>query len=62
MVMYLDTSLCNHIPLPATCPVNRTQSGQKANGLFVDYLGTVNDVAETLEFDDQIVFEPKEIG
>ena len=53
--MYLDKPLRDHTLLQAICRVNRTYSEQKTHGLIVDYLGIFDDVAASLEFDDQTI-------
>ena len=51
--MYLDKPLKDHTLLQAICRTNRTYGSQKTHGLIVDYLGVFDDVAKSLEFDEQ---------
>lgn len=50
--MYLDKSLKDHNLLQAICRTNRIYK-EKSHGLIVDYYGVFDDVAKSLEFDDQ---------
>lgn len=50
--MYLDKPMKNHTLLQAICRTNRTYS-EKTHGLVVDYLGVFDDVAKSLEFDEE---------
>lgn len=51
--MYLDKPLKDHTLLQAICRTNRTYGDKKTHGLIVDYLGVFDDVAKSLEFDEQ---------
>jgi type I restriction enzyme R subunit len=51
--MYLDKPLRDHTLLQAICRTNRTYGDKKACGLIVDYLGVFDDVAASLEFDEE---------
>ncbi len=51
--MYLDKPLRDHTLLQAICRTNRTYGGKKSCGLIVDYLGVFDDVAASLEFDEE---------
>jgi type I restriction enzyme R subunit len=51
--MYLDKPLKDHTLLQAICRTNRTYGSQKTHGLIVDYLGVFDDVAKSLEFDEE---------
>lgn len=50
--MYLDKSLKDHSLLQAICRTNRVYKN-KSHGLIVDYFGVFDDVAKSLEFDDE---------
>lgn len=50
--MYLDKSLKDHNLLQAICRTNRIYK-EKSHGLIVDYYGVFDDVAKSLEFDEQ---------
>ncbi len=51
--MYLDKPLRDHTLLQAICRTNRTYGDQKSCGLIIDYLGVFDDVAKSLEFDEE---------
>ena len=51
--MYLDKPLKAHTLLQAICRTNRTYGDRKTHGLIVDYLGVFDDVAKSLEFDEE---------
>jgi type I restriction enzyme R subunit len=51
--MYLDKPLKAHTLLQAICRTNRTYGDGKTHGLIVDYLGVFDDVAQSLEFDEE---------
>ncbi len=51
--MYLDKPMKNHTLLQAICRTNRVYGGDKPNGLIVDYVGVFDDVAKSLQFDDE---------
>src|SRR5690606_10470900 len=51
--MYLDKPLRDHTLLQAICRTNRTYGDKKTCGLIVDYLGVFDDVAKSLEFDEE---------
>ena len=51
--MYLDKPLRDHTLLQAICRTNRTYGDKKSCGLIVDYLGVFDDVAASLEFDEE---------
>lgn len=51
--MYLDKPLRDHTLLQAICRTNRTYGSHKTHGLIVDYLGVFDDVAKSLEFDEE---------
>jgi len=50
--MYLDKPTKDHTLLQAITRTNRTYGGMKTHGLIVDYLGVFDDVAKSLEFDE----------
>lgn len=52
--MYLDKAIKDHNLLQAICRTNRVFKG-KTYGLIVDYFGVFDDVAQSLEFDDDRV-------
>ncbi|PLX27159.1 DEAD/DEAH box helicase [Candidatus Parcubacteria bacterium] len=52
--MYLDKSMKDHGLLQAICRTNRVYK-DKSHGLIVDYYGVFDDVAKSLEFDDERV-------
>ncbi len=53
--MYLDKPMRDHTLLQAITRVNRTYGDmlRKTHGLIVDYLGVFDDVAKSLEFDEE---------
>jgi len=51
--MYLDKPMKNHTLLQAICRTNRVFGDDKLNGLIVDYVGVFDDVAKSLQFDDE---------
>jgi type I restriction enzyme R subunit len=51
--MYLDKPMRDHTLLQAITRVNRTYGDKKTHGLIVDYLGVFDDVAKSLEFDEE---------
>ncbi len=51
--MYLDKPLRNHTLLQAITRTNRTYGNKKSHGLIVDYLGVFDEVARSLEFDEE---------
>jgi len=51
--MYLDKPMRDHTLLQAITRTNRTYGGMKTHGLIVDYLGIFDDVAKSLEFDEE---------
>jgi type I restriction enzyme R subunit len=51
--MYLDKPLRDHTLLQAITRTNRTYGEEKTHGLIVDYLGVFDDVAKSLEFDEE---------
>jgi type I restriction enzyme R subunit len=51
--MYLDKPLRDHTLLQAIARTNRTYGETKTHGLIVDYLGVFDDVAKSLEFDEE---------
>jgi type I restriction enzyme, R subunit len=51
--MYLDKPMRDHTLLQAITRTNRTYGDMKTHGLIVDYLGIFDDVAKSLEFDEQ---------
>lgn len=53
--MYLDKPLRDHTLLQAICRTNRTYGDKKAYGLIVDYIGLFDDVAKSLNFDEEEV-------
>lgn len=53
-VMYLDKPMKDHNLLQAICRTNRPYP-DKSHGLIVDYLGIFDDVAKSLNFDEQAV-------
>ncbi len=52
--MYLDKAMKDHNLLQAICRTNRVYK-DKSHGLIVDYFGVFDDVAKSLEFDDERV-------
>lgn len=52
---YLDKPLKDHTLLQAITRTNRTYPPHKTHGLIVDYIGVFDDVAKSLQFDDQSV-------
>jgi type I restriction enzyme R subunit len=52
--MYLDKPIKDHNLLQAICRTNRPYP-EKSHGLIVDYLGIFDDVAKSLNFDEQSV-------
>lgn len=51
--MYLDKPMRDHTLLQAITRTNRTYGDKKTHGLIVDYLGIFDDVAKSLQFDEQ---------
>jgi type I restriction enzyme R subunit len=51
--MYLDKPMRDHTLLQAVTRTNRTYGEKKTHGLIVDYLGVFDDVAKSLEFDEE---------
>ena len=51
--LYLDKPLRDHTLLQAITRTNRTFGDKKTHGLIVDYLGVFDDVAKSLEFDEE---------
>ena len=51
--MYLDKPMRDHTLLQAITRTNRTYGDKKSHGLIVDYLGVFDDVAKSLEFDEE---------
>jgi type I restriction enzyme R subunit len=51
--MYLDKPTRDHTLLQAITRTNRTYGALKTHGLIVDYLGVFDDVAKSLEFDEE---------
>ena len=51
--MYLDKPMRDHTLLQAITRTNRTYGDRKTHGLIVDYLGVFDDVAKSLEFDEE---------
>src|SRR6185436_17150171 len=51
--MYLDKPMRDHTLLQGITRTNRTYGDKKTHGLIVDYLGVFDDVAKSLEFDEQ---------
>ncbi|MFC1997642.1 type I restriction endonuclease subunit R [Chloroflexota bacterium] len=51
--MYLDKTMRDHTLLQAITRTNRTYGDRKTHGLIVDYLGVFDDVAKSLEFDEE---------
>jgi type I restriction enzyme R subunit len=51
--MYLDKPMRDHTLLQAIARTNRTYGEKKTHGLIVDYLGVFDDVAKSLEFDEE---------
>ncbi len=51
--MYLDKPMRDHTLLQAITRTNRTYGDKKTHGLIVDYLGVFDDVAKSLEFDEE---------
>ena len=51
--MYLDKPMRDHTLLQAITRTNRTYGIKKTHGLIVDYLGVFDDVAKSLEFDEE---------
>jgi len=51
--MYLDKPMRDHTLLQAITRTNRTFGEKKTHGLIVDYLGVFDDVAKSLEFDEE---------
>ena len=52
-VLYLDKPMRDHTLLQAITRTNRTYGDKKSFGLIVDYLGIFDDVAKSLEFDEE---------
>jgi type I restriction enzyme R subunit len=53
--MYLDKPMRDHTLLQAITRTNRTYGDRKTHGLIVDYLGVFDDVAKSLDFDEESV-------
>lgn len=51
--LYLDKPMRDHTLLQAIARTNRTYGALKTHGLIVDYLGVFDDVAKSLEFDEE---------
>ena len=51
--MYLDKPMRDHTLLQAIARTNRTYGEKKTHGLIVDYLGVFDDIAKSLEFDEE---------
>lgn len=51
--MYLDKPMRDHTLLQGITRTNRTYGDKKTHGLIVDYLGVFDDVAKSLQFDEQ---------
>ena len=51
--LYLDKPMRDHTLLQAITRTNRTYGALKTHGLIVDYLGVFDDVAKSLEFDEE---------
>ena len=51
--LYLDKPMKDHTLLQAITRTNRTYGDKKTHGLIVDYLGVFDDVAKSLEFDEE---------
>ena len=51
--LYLDKPMRDHTLLQAIARTNRTYGTLKTHGLIVDYLGVFDDVAKSLEFDEE---------
>jgi type I restriction enzyme R subunit len=51
--LYLDKPMRDHTLLQAITRTNRTYGAMKTHGLIVDYLGVFDDVAKSLEFDEE---------
>ncbi len=51
--MYLDKPMRDHTLLQAITRTNRTYGEKKTHGLIVDYLGVFDDIAKSLEFDEE---------
>ena len=51
--MYLDRPLRDHTLLQAICRTNRPYGQKKTHGLIVDYLGIFDDVAQSIQFDEE---------
>jgi type I restriction enzyme, R subunit len=51
--LYLDKPMRDHTLLQAITRTNRTYGALKTHGLIVDYLGIFDDVAKSLEFDEE---------
>lgn len=51
--LYLDKPMRDHTLLQAITRTNRTYGDKKTHGLIVDYLGVFDDVAKSLEFDEE---------
>jgi type I restriction enzyme, R subunit len=51
--MYLDKPMRDHTLLQAITRTNRTYGDKKTHGLIVDYLGVFDDVAKSLQFDEE---------
>lgn len=55
--MYLDKPLRDHTLLQAVCRVNRVLGDAKTFGRIVDYVGIFDDVAKSLNFDDESMIQ-----
>lgn len=51
--MYLDKPMRDHTLLQAICRTNRPFGEAKTHGLIVDYLGVFDDVAKSIQFDEE---------
>jgi type I restriction enzyme R subunit len=51
--MYLDKPMRDHTLLQGITRTNRTYGDKKTHGLIVDYLGVFDDVAKSLQFDEE---------
>jgi len=51
--MYLDKPLRDHTLLQAICRTNRPFGETKTHGLIVDYLGVFDNVAQSIQFDEE---------
>jgi type I restriction enzyme, R subunit len=53
--MYLDKPMRDHTLLQAICRTNRPYGEAKTHGLIVDYIGVFDDVAQALQFDEEVI-------